>query len=159
MAPKAGIITGLNEDQWRIIYFIRDYYKRTGKCPLVYETVRMNRLHLQELKKLFPAGYLRGACRLAGITYKEGYLDQSWAEGLAEQVTEGEEGKTYEINVHGFFGQSFSMGQALCLASGLGDEDAQAHRKTLADHRILTAKVCKRQHRADCSPDLRDGPH
>ena len=102
MAPKAGIISGLSEDQWRIIYFIRDHYKKTGKCPLVYETARMNRLHVQELKNLFPAGYLRGACKLAGITYKEGYLDQSWAEGLAEQVTEGEEGKAYEINIRGF---------------------------------------------------------
>jgi len=102
MAPKVGIISGLSEDHWKIIYFIRDHYKKTGKCPLVFETVRMNRLHLQELRNLFPAGYLRGACKLAGITYKEGYLDQSWVEGLAEQATEGEEGKTYEINVRGF---------------------------------------------------------
>ncbi|MFI5117150.1 MAG: TusE/DsrC/DsvC family sulfur relay protein [Terriglobales bacterium] len=102
MAPKVGIISGLSENHWKIIYFIRDYYKKTGKCPLVFETARMNRLHLQELRNLFPAGYLRGACKLAGITYKEGYLDQSWAEGLAEQATEGQEGKTYEINVRGF---------------------------------------------------------
>jgi len=102
MAPKVGIISGLSEDHWREIYFIRDYYKKTGKCPLVYETTRMNRLHLQELKKLFPAGYLRGACKLAGITYREGYLEQSWVEGLAEQITTAEEGKTYEINVRGF---------------------------------------------------------
>ncbi|MFZ0914228.1 MAG: TusE/DsrC/DsvC family sulfur relay protein [Candidatus Korobacteraceae bacterium] len=102
MAPKVGIISGLSEDHWKIIYFIRDHYKKTGKCPLVFETARMNRLHLQELRNLFPAGYLRGACKLAGITYKEGYLDQSWVEGLAEQATEGEAGKTYEINVRGF---------------------------------------------------------
>ena len=102
MAPKVGIIGGLSEDHWRVIYFIRDQYKKTGKCPLVYETTRMNRLHLQELKKLFPAGYLRGACKLAGITYQEGYLEQSWVEGFAEEITVGGEGKTYEINVRGF---------------------------------------------------------
>jgi len=115
MAPKTGIISGLSEDHWRIIHFIRDYYQKTGKCPLVFETARMNRLHLQELKKLFPAGYLRGACKLAGITYKEGYLDQSWAEGFAEQVTEGEEGKTYAINIHGFLINPFQWDKRYAL--------------------------------------------
>jgi len=102
MAPKVGIISGLSEDHWRIIHFIRDTIKESGRCPLVYDTTRMNRLHLQELKALFPAGYLRGACKLAGITYKEGYLDQSWVEDFAEQITAGAQEKTYETNVHGF---------------------------------------------------------
>jgi tRNA 2-thiouridine synthesizing protein E len=103
MAPKVGIITGLSEDHWRVIHFIRNSFKETGRCPLVYETCRMNRLHLQELKKLFPAGYLRGACKLAGITYREGYLDQSWVEELAERVTlGGREEKTYLVNIRGF---------------------------------------------------------
>jgi tRNA 2-thiouridine synthesizing protein E len=103
MAPKVGIISGLSEDHWKIINFIRDFFKRTGKCPLVYETCRMNRLHLQEMKKLFHVGYLRGACKLAGVTYKEGYLDQSWAEELSERVTSGDkEKKTYEVNIRGY---------------------------------------------------------
>jgi tRNA 2-thiouridine synthesizing protein E len=62
----------------------------------------VNRLHIEELKKLFPAGYLRGACKVAGITYAEGYLDQSWVEGFAEQLTAGTRDKIYEINVRGF---------------------------------------------------------
>ncbi len=103
MAPKVGIISGLSEDHWKIIHFIRDAFKKTGKCPLVYETCRVNRLHLQELKKLFPAGYLRGACKLAGVTYKEGYIEQSWAEELAERVTTGApEEKTYTVDIRGF---------------------------------------------------------
>ncbi len=103
MSPKVGIISGLSEDHWKIIYCIRDSFKQTGKCPLVYEICRMNRLHLQELKKLFPAGYLRGACKLAGVTYREGYLDQSWVEEFAERITSGaQEEKTYEVNIRGF---------------------------------------------------------
>lgn len=103
MAPKLGIISGLSEDHWRIIHFIRDTFKKTGKCPLVYETCRMNRLNLQELKRFFPAGYLRGACKLAGVTYKEGFLDQSWAEELAERATtETQEEKTYTVDIRGF---------------------------------------------------------
>jgi TusE/DsrC/DsvC family sulfur relay protein len=115
MAPKVGIISGLSEDHWKIICFIRDYYKKTGKCPLVFETAHTNRLHLQELKNLFPAGYLRGACKLAGITYEEGYVDQSWAEGFAEQVTASEKGKTYAINVHGFLINPFQWDKRYAL--------------------------------------------
>jgi TusE/DsrC/DsvC family sulfur relay protein len=103
LAPKVGIISGLSEDHWKIINFIRDTFKQTGKCPLVYETCRMNRLHIQELKKLFPAGYLRGACKLAGVSYREGYLDQSWVEEFAEKVTSGaREEKAYLVNIRGF---------------------------------------------------------
>ncbi len=102
MSPKVGIISGLSDDHWKIINFIRDMHQKTGKCPLVYETCRVNRLHLQELKKLFPAGYLRGACKLAGITYKEGYLDQSGMEEFAEQITSAPQEESYEIDIRGF---------------------------------------------------------
>jgi TusE/DsrC/DsvC family sulfur relay protein len=116
MAPKVGIISGLSEDHWKIIHFIRDTFQRTGKCPLVYETCRTNRLHLQELKRLFPAGYLRGACKLAGITYKEGYLDQSWLEDFAERVTEGaKEQKTYEITLEGFLVNPYDWDERFAL--------------------------------------------
>jgi tRNA 2-thiouridine synthesizing protein E len=70
MAPKVGIITGLREDHWNVIRFIRDSYNKTGECPLAYESCRVNRLHIQELNRLFPSGYLRGACKLAGITLR-----------------------------------------------------------------------------------------
>ena len=115
MAPKVGIVGGLSEDHWKVIYFIRDMYQKTGRCPLVYETARMNRLHLQELKLLFPAGYLRGACKLAGITYREGYLDQVWAEDFAEHVTAGAEGKTYEVDLRGFLINPFQWDKKYAL--------------------------------------------
>lgn len=115
MAPKVGIISGLSEDHWKIIRFIRDTYKRTGRCPLVYETCRTNRLHLQELKKLFPAGYLRGACKLAGITYKEGYLDQVGLEELAESIASPAQEKSYEIDKRGFLMNPFSWDEEFTL--------------------------------------------
>ena len=102
MAPKVGIISGLSDDHWKIIKFIRDTQQKTGKCPLVYETCRTNRLHLNELKRLFPAGYLRGACKLAGITYKEGYLDQSGLEEFAEKISSIPQEESYEIDIRGF---------------------------------------------------------
>jgi TusE/DsrC/DsvC family sulfur relay protein len=102
MAPKAGIISGLTDDHWKIIRFIRDQFNETGKCPLVYETCRINRLHLQEFKRLFPSGYLRGACKLAGVTYKEGYLNQSGLGDFAESITSPPQEKSYEIDGRGF---------------------------------------------------------
>lgn len=115
MAPKVGIISGLSEDHWKIIHFIRDMYKKSGKCPLVYETCRMNRLHLEELKKLFPAGYLRGACKLAGITYKEGYLDQAGLEDLAERITSPAQDKSYEVDKRGFLLNPYQWDEEFAL--------------------------------------------
>jgi hypothetical protein len=102
-------------------------YKKTGKCPLVYETARMNRLHLEELKKLFPAGYLRGACKLAGITHQEGYMEQSGV-GFCRRDYRGQGGENVRDQRPPFSGQSFPMGRAVRPAQGLGNEDAQAHR-------------------------------
>jgi tRNA 2-thiouridine synthesizing protein E len=115
MAPRAGIIGGLSDDHWRVIRFIRDSFGKNGRCPLVYETCRVNRLHLQELKRLFPSGYLRGACKLAGVTYKEGYLDQSWAEELAERATSETQEKVYEVNVRGFLVNPFSWDERFAI--------------------------------------------
>ncbi|MGE5237059.1 MAG: TusE/DsrC/DsvC family sulfur relay protein [Acidobacteriota bacterium] len=115
MAPKAGIIGGLSEDHWRVIRFIRDSFVKTGRCPLVYETCRTNRLHLQELKTLFPTGYLRGACKLAGVTYAEGYLDQAWVEELAEHVTTESHEKVYEVNVRGFLLNPYAWDERFAL--------------------------------------------
>jgi tRNA 2-thiouridine synthesizing protein E len=102
MAPELGIMGALQKEHWDIINFIRSYYKETGKCPLVYQTCRMNNLFLSKLKSLFPSGYLRGACKLAGITYKEGYLEQAELQEFAEQITAGGQEKTYHVDVRGF---------------------------------------------------------
>ena len=77
MAQKLQMSGSLTTEHWDVIYFIRNTYLETGVCPLVYETCRSNGLLVNELKRLFPTGYLRGACKLAGITYREGYISQS----------------------------------------------------------------------------------
>ena len=63
-------------------------------------------LSLKELKIFFPTGYLRGACRLAGITYKEGYVGQNpsdWPTYLAiKDANVIYEDKTYRVDVRGF---------------------------------------------------------
>ncbi len=97
----------LTEDHWKVIHFIRSYCKKEGRCPLVYETCRQNGLWIKDLKRLFPTGYQRGACKLAGITYKDSYPEFLMvpASESVRSDTAGAgaiEDKTYEVDVHGF---------------------------------------------------------
>ncbi len=102
MAPQLGIESGLTEAHWRIINFIRNTFAELGKCPLVYQTCRLNGLRIRDLKELFPSGYLRGACKLAGITYREGYLGNALVRELPEEVTVDAAEKVYEVDARGF---------------------------------------------------------
>jgi len=102
LAPSLKIENGLSDNHWKVINFIRDSYKELGRCPLVYQTCKMNDLHLSEFKNLFPTGYLRGACRLAGITYREGYIQHSLMEGVEEEADSDFPDKTYTVDVRGF---------------------------------------------------------
>jgi tRNA 2-thiouridine synthesizing protein E len=111
MAPMLKI-PRLTQEHWRVIHFIRNMCRRDGRCPLVYEACRENDLRLKDLKRLFPTGYQRGACKLAGITYRDAYPEfmlvpsgqkveaaaAEPAKARADSVAE----KTYEVDVHGF---------------------------------------------------------
>jgi tRNA 2-thiouridine synthesizing protein E len=101
-APSVKIPGGLTGRHWAVIYCIRKSFEDHGKCPLVYQTCRLNRLHLRELRDLFPTGYLRGACKLAGCTYKEGYVKYSWVMKSGERIAVPSRERTYEVDVRGF---------------------------------------------------------
>jgi len=60
---------GLTDRHREIIGFLRDSYSRTKNIPTVYETCKANNLDLDELMELFPEGYHRGACRIAGLPF------------------------------------------------------------------------------------------
>ena len=117
MAPKEKIDGGLTEAHWRVIRYIRDTLKNKGICPLVYETCRSNGLHISGLKRLFPTGYHRGACKLAGITYAQSYLPYSILAN-AQKLAPAEEMKTYRIDTHGFLvdSQEWDERFSLCKA-------------------------------------------
>ena len=101
MAPNVRISDGLSGRHWEIIRYIRNSFELEGKCPLIYKACKDNGLHLTELQKLFPTGYLRGACKLAGITYREGYLGHEAMPKVADEAAPPVE-KTYEVDVRGF---------------------------------------------------------
>lgn len=74
MASELGMDDGLSQRHWDVIHFIRNRFAETGVCPVVHETSRALELTAKSLQELFPTGYLRGACLLAGISYKYGWV-------------------------------------------------------------------------------------
>nr|MBN2278120.1 TusE/DsrC/DsvC family sulfur relay protein [candidate division Zixibacteria bacterium] len=102
MAPYAGIENGLTDDHWRVIRFIRNTFEQINKCPLVYIACKKNDLGLGDLKRLFPSGYLRGACKLSGVTYREGHFQEFWIEEHIVHHTRIYDRKKYETDALGF---------------------------------------------------------
>ncbi|MGO9019276.1 MAG: TusE/DsrC/DsvC family sulfur relay protein [Syntrophobacteraceae bacterium] len=69
MAPEVGITDGLTPSHWNVLRFIRETYRETGSCPIVLKTCKAHKLRLEDLQRLFPSGYQRGACKLAGLSF------------------------------------------------------------------------------------------
>jgi len=110
MAPRHRIRDGLTEAHWEVIHYIRRVFSEYGQCPLVFHTCKANGLRIPELQRLFPTGYLRGACRLAGVTYKHSYHGSGSLPAAAARVVSRPEGegepwaadKAYTVDVRGF---------------------------------------------------------
>lgn len=69
VASEWNLPEGLTEKHWQIIRYLRDYYSNTGTIPTVYATCKENGIEAAELRELFPDGYRRGACRMAGLPF------------------------------------------------------------------------------------------
>jgi tRNA 2-thiouridine synthesizing protein E len=67
LAPSLGIPGGLTPRHWEVIRSIRKHFTETGKCPVVYQTCDRHGLELDDLERLFPSGYHRGAVKIAGL--------------------------------------------------------------------------------------------
>ena len=57
----------LYDMHWQIIHFLRKQYSRTGVVPTVYECCESNNIELEDMEKLFPDGYQRGAVKVSGL--------------------------------------------------------------------------------------------
>ncbi len=60
---------GLTERQRVVIGFLRDFYQKNRDIPTIYETCKGNDLSLEAFNELFPKGYRRGACLIAGLPF------------------------------------------------------------------------------------------
>ncbi len=108
MAREIGMAGNLTEAHWEVINFIRNRFKETYICPVVHETTEALGLDLKSMKRLFPTGYLRGACLLAGVSYYYGwvyYFEEPYQ--VAQQQPAGEKKiirsgqKTYRVDLFG----------------------------------------------------------
>jgi len=116
VAVSVGITGELMPEHWRVIGFIREGFTSTGRCPLVYQACRMCGLHLREMESFFPAGYLRGACKLAGIPFRDCFVGQAWMArqyGLDDRRSVGE--RTYEVDVHGYLVSPFDWDEQFAI--------------------------------------------
>jgi tRNA 2-thiouridine synthesizing protein E len=66
-AIELGIAGGLGDRHWQVIRFLRERFGARGAVPTIFETCRGNNLELDELERLFPSGYHRGAVKIAGL--------------------------------------------------------------------------------------------
>ena len=70
VASEWDLAEGLGDQHWRVIGYLRDCFEQRGRVPSVIETCSANELSLEQLYELFPDGYRRGACRMAGLPFR-----------------------------------------------------------------------------------------
>ena len=78
IAETLGIYGGLNEDHWKFIAYLRKKLTEEKEVPVVVFACVDNGLRLSKLRSLFPTGYHRGACKIAGINYAFLYDSNIW---------------------------------------------------------------------------------
>lgn len=69
MAARLGVPGGLTDEHWEIVRYLRERFLAEQAVPMVVQACIDNGLRLSRLRGLFPTGYTRGACRIAGINY------------------------------------------------------------------------------------------
>jgi len=62
----------MTEDHWKVIYYLRDYYKKYGIAPMIRKLCKETGFSLKEIYELFPSGPAKGACKVAGLTKPTG---------------------------------------------------------------------------------------
>ena len=67
---KSEMLEGLSEDHWQVIDYLRQYYLEWESAPPVRMLARQTGLSLRDLKRLFPDGLAKSACKYAGMPYR-----------------------------------------------------------------------------------------
>ena len=69
MARLLGVAGDLTDEHWAFLSYLRRKFIDAKTVPVVVLACADNGLRLRQLRALFPAGYHRGACKIAGINY------------------------------------------------------------------------------------------
>jgi len=78
IARHLGTIQGLSQAHWDFIRYLRKKFNEEHVVPVVVLACADNGIRLSEFRNLFPNGYHRGACRIAGINYEFMYQHNIW---------------------------------------------------------------------------------
>ncbi len=60
-------IGDLTERHWKVIHYLRNYWKQFGIAPMVRKLCKETDCKLSEIYDMFPSGPAKGACKLAGL--------------------------------------------------------------------------------------------
>jgi dissimilatory sulfite reductase related protein len=60
-------VSQLTENHWKVINYLRDYFKKFGVAPMVRKLCKDTGFSLKEIYEMFPSGPAKGACKLAGL--------------------------------------------------------------------------------------------
>jgi len=65
-------VNDITEDHWKIIHYLRDYYKEFGIAPMIRKLCKQTGFPLKRIYELFPSGPAKGACKVAGLAKPTG---------------------------------------------------------------------------------------
>lgn len=65
-------IEELNDEHWRVIAYLRDYYELFKVAPMLSKLCKETDCTLKRIYQLFPSGPAKGACKLAGLPKPKG---------------------------------------------------------------------------------------
>jgi dissimilatory sulfite reductase related protein len=60
-------VKDLTENHWKVINYLRDYFKKFGVAPMIRKLCKDTGFTLKEIYDMFPSGPAKGACKLAGL--------------------------------------------------------------------------------------------
>jgi TusE/DsrC/DsvC family sulfur relay protein len=65
-------IEAMTEDHWKVVNYIREYWKEHDLAPAVRLICKDLGLGVRQIYKLYTSGPARGACRVAGLPKPDG---------------------------------------------------------------------------------------
>ena len=60
-------VSALTEEHWKLINYIRSYYKEFDIAPMIRKMCKETGFSLTKIYDLFPSGPAKGACKVAGL--------------------------------------------------------------------------------------------
>jgi tRNA 2-thiouridine synthesizing protein E len=98
MAEQSGIFGGLTTEHWTFIRYLRRKFIIEKTVPVVVIACVENKIRLSKLRALFPTGYHRGACKIAGINQSFMYQHNIWLTYESYRILKSK----YELSPAGF---------------------------------------------------------